>query len=86
MNNITKIIRYFRSNSGLFYANGTNAKIGDIVCVDDDWFEYDSFGVIQNRNGNLVIDMGHKYFEITEDDKENINCGIERFYFYGIII
>ncbi len=30
--------------------------------------------------------MGHKYFEITEDDKENINRGIERFYFYGTII
>lgn len=83
-NKLIKIVRFFRKDTGLFYHAVKPAKYGDIVMLEDDFHDYDAFGVLSKRGNKLVIDMGHKWFEITEEVKENIIGGVERFYFYGI--
>ena len=83
---IQNIIRSFRKDTGLFYHLVTPAKLGDIVTLEDDFHSYDAFGVLMKRDGELVVDMGHKYFIITEEVKENNIGGVDRFYFKGIKI
>ena len=79
-----KTIRFFRENTGLFYHVVIPAKIGDLVTLQDDFHSYDYFGVLAQHDGQLIIDMGHKHFVITQETKENITGGVDRFYFEGI--
>ena len=83
---IQNYLRSFRENSGLFYHVVFPAKFGDIVALEDDYYNYDSFGILAKREGQLVIDMGHKHFVITDEIKQNILGGVDRFYFQGIKI
>lgn len=87
MTPILKIIRIFREPTGLYYHCDLKqpAKYGDLVTLEDDFESYDAFGVLTQKHGQLVIDMGHKYFVITDEVKEDILAGsVERFYFKGI--
>jgi len=62
------MIRCLRKKTNRYYPNGKFIKIGDLISIEDDFQSIDMFGRVEKRGSEYVLNAGHKYYVLPDND------------------